>query len=156
MNEHIVEKVMLGGSKRIGRLPDQVVELLESFMKEGVHFVCGDAQGTDYAFQVFLQSRGYKNVSIYCSGEKCRFNLCKDDWKEVHIDVPSGVEGYDFYRLKDLKMIRTCDLGLMVWDRASIGTRNNIYDLKALGKPVFAFNVDKNQLKISRRKEATK
>lgn len=56
MNEHIVEKVMLGGSKRIGRLPDQVVELLESFMKEGVHFVCGDAQGTDYAFQVFLLS----------------------------------------------------------------------------------------------------
>ena len=53
-------------------------------------------------------------------------------------------------------MIRTCDLGLMVWDRASIGTRNNIYDLKALGKPVFAFNVDKNQLKISRRKEAAK
>ena len=78
MNEHI-ETVMLGGSKRIGRLPDQVVELLESFMKEGVHFVCGDAQGTDYAFQVFLQSRGYKNVSIYCSGEKCRFNLCEDE-----------------------------------------------------------------------------
>ena len=41
-NETIFGKVFLGGSKRIGRLPDKVVGMLDSFIERGEHFLIGD------------------------------------------------------------------------------------------------------------------
>ena len=49
MSETIFGKVFLGGSKRIGRLPDKVVEMLDSFIESGEHFLIGDCHGADLA-----------------------------------------------------------------------------------------------------------
>ena len=153
-NEKIFDKVFVGGGKTIGRLPDKVASMLDSFMESGEHIIVGDAHGCDLAFQTYLHSKGYPHVTVYCSGEKCRFNV--GGWKEKHIDVPEGMERYEFYREKDYAMINDCDCALLVYERRSLATRSYIYNLKALGKPVFAFNVERDCFKISRRKEVAK
>ena len=145
-----VNKVFVGGGKTIGRLPDKVASMLDSFMESGEHIIVGDAHGCDLAFQTYLHSKGYPHVTVYCSGEKCRFNM---GWEEKHIAVPEGMEGYEFYREKDLAMMGDCDCALLVYERRSLATRRYIYNLKALGKPVFAFNVERDCFKISRRKK---
>jgi hypothetical protein len=150
MSERIFGKVFVGGGKTIGRLPDKVASMLDSFMESGEHIIVGDAHGCDLAFQIYLHSKEYPNVTVYCSGEKCRFNM--GAWKEKHIAVPEGMEGYEFYREKDLAMMGDCDCALLVYERRSLATRSYIYNLKALGKPVFAFNVERDCFKISRRK----
>ena len=151
-NETIFGKVFVGGGKTIGHLPNKVVSTLDSFMERGEHIIVGDAHGCDLTLQTHLHSKGYPNVTIYCSGEKCRFNI--GAWTEKHISVPEGLEGYSFYREKDLAMIGDCDCALLVYERRSRATRSYIYNLKALGKPVFAFNVERDCFKISRRKSA--
>ena len=153
-NERIFGKVFVGGGKTIGRLPDKVASMLDSFMESGEHIIVGDAHGCDLAFQTYLHSKEYLNVTVYCSGEKCRFNV--GNWEEKHIDVPEGMEGYEFFREKDLSMIGDCDCAMLVWERRSTATRSYICNLKALGKPVFAFNVERDCFKISRRKEVIK
>jgi len=50
-NETIFGRVFLGGSKRIGRLPDKVVSMLDSFIESGEHFLIGDCHGADLALQ---------------------------------------------------------------------------------------------------------
>lgn len=153
-NEKIFDKVFVGGGKTIGHLPNKVVSTLDSFMERGEHIIVGDAHGCDLAFQIYLHSKEYPNVTVYCSGEKCRFNM--GAWEEKHISVPEGIEGYEFYREKDLAKMGDCDCALLVYERRSLATRSYIYNLKALGKPVFAFNVERDCFKISRRKEAAK
>lgn len=49
----------------------------------------------------------------------------------LHIE---GMSGYEFYRQKDIVMAADCDCGYMIWDGVSKGTRQNIEDLKRLGK----------------------
>ena len=153
-NETIFGKVFLGGGKTIGHLPNKVVSTLDSFMERGEHIIVGDAHGCDLAFQTYLHSKGYPHITVYCSGDKCRHNI--GSWEEKHIDIPEGVEGYEFYKVKDHAMINYCDCAMLVWNRKSFATRMYIYHLKELGKPVFAFNVERDCFKISRRKEETK
>ena len=148
-NEKIFDKVFVGGGKTIGRLPDKVASMLDSFMERGEHIIVGDAHGCDLAFQTYLHSKGYPHVTVYCSGETCRFNV--GGWTE-NIDVPEGEEGYEFYKVKDHAMINACDSAMLVWNRKSFATRMYIYHLKELGKPVFAFNEERDCFKISRRR----
>ena len=154
MNEKKFRTIFVGGGKTIGHLPDKVVSMLDNFMESGDHIIVGDAHGCDLAFQTYLHSKGYPHVTVYCSGEKCRINV--GGWIEKHISVPEGMEGYEFYREKDYAMINDCDCALLVYERRSLATRSNIYNLKALGKPVVAFNVERDSFKITRRKEAAK
>ena len=153
-SERIFDKVFVGGGKTIGHLPTKVISMLDGYIERGEHIIVGDAHGCDLALQTYLQSKGYPNVTVYCSGEKCRFNM--GAWEEKHISVPEGMEGYEFYREKDLAMMGDCDCALLVYERRSLATRSYIYNLKALGKPVFAFNVERDCFKISRKKEVTK
>ena len=148
------EKIFVGGGKTIGHLPTKVISMLEGFLERGEYIIVGDAHGCDLAFQTYLHSKGYPNVTVYCSGEKCRFNI--GGWPEKHIDIPNGVEGYEFYKAKDHAMINDCDAAMLVWNRKSFATRMYIYHLKELGKPVFAFNEETDCFKISRRRGAKK
>ena len=84
MNENNCRKIFVGGGKTIGHLPDRVVSMLDNFMESGDHIIVGDAHGCDLALQTYLYSKGcYPHVTVYCSGEKCRFNV--GNWDEKHI-----------------------------------------------------------------------
>ena len=152
-NEMISKNVFLGGSKCIGRLPDKVVTLIDELMEKREHFIIGDCHGMDLAFQTYLESKHYPHVTIYCSGEKCRFNV--GDWPEKHICVPDGIEGYKFYRVKDYALMKDCDAALLVYETRALATRSYIYYLKRLGKPIFAFDLERDRFKIIDKREVT-
>ena len=149
-NKTIFGKVFLGGSKRIGRLPDKVVEMLDSFIERGEHFLIGDCHGADLALQNYLYSKNYEKVTVFCSGEKCRFNV--GGWAVRHIEASEELDDIEFYRKKDKVMIEECDCGLFVWDAHSIGTKLNRMDLKRLGKLIFTYRSPTDEFKITRRK----
>ena len=148
-NETIFGKVFLGGSKRIGRLPDKVAERLDSFIECGEHFLIGDCHGADLALQNYLHSKNYEKVTVFCSGDKCRFNV--GGWEVRHIDAGEELDGSEFYRKKDKVMIEECDCGFFVWDARSLDTKMNRMDLKRLGKPIFTYRLTTNQFKITRK-----
>lgn len=89
------KKIFLCGSKTIGHIPDAVAHYLTLFMKENVWFLIGDCHGADWAIQTYLHEKEYKNVTVYCTGDKCRFNM--GNWTVKHIPVNDGVSGYFFY-----------------------------------------------------------
>jgi len=134
------EVIFLGGSKTIGQIPDRITQFLELFMSENAHFLIGDCHGADLAIQTYLHSKGYRNVTVYCSGDKCRLNV--GDWDIKHIPVVEEYNGYSFYQAKDIAMINECSAALMLWDGKTRGTANNIDALKQRGVPIFTYCID--------------
>ena len=68
-------KLFVSGSKSISVLPDEVKAILDEHIALGTEFLVGDCYGVDAAVQKYLESKGYSNVTIYCSGETPRNNF---------------------------------------------------------------------------------
>ena len=151
MNDNTFGKIFLGGSKTIGRLPDKVASYLDLFMESNEHFLIGDCHGADLAIQNYLFSKNYTTVTIYCSGEKCRFNV--GTWPVKAVLGSSKNQGYDFYHQKDMAMIEDCDGALLIWDTHSAGTKNNINELKNKGLPIFTYRNDIDDFRVTRRRK---
>jgi len=126
-------KTMLGGSLKISHLSEEVETLLRSAMKQGDHFVVGDAPGADALFQKILKESGFVNVEVFFSGAKPRFNL--GAWRSVHIDSGLRGKGHAMHGAKDRKMVEDSGKGLFAWDGISVGTVANAMDLFGQGKP---------------------
>ncbi|MCH5259216.1 MAG: hypothetical protein J1F18_05645 [Lachnospiraceae bacterium] len=126
-------KVFVGGSKNIGRIPDCALRKIDEYIKRGYSFLVGDCHGVDFAAQKYLFGLGVGNVTVYCSGMSPRHNA--GDWQVIALGN-TELSGYDFYRLKDDRMIRDADCGLMIWNGVSRGTARNIDELKKLNKPI--------------------
>ena len=150
MNANSIGNIFLGGSKTIGRVPERAADFLDLFMESGEHFLIGDCHGADLAIQTYLYAKEYKNVTVYCSGDKCRYNV--GNWPVTTVPVEEGVHGYEFYKQKDLAMIENCNGALLLWDTLSTGTKNNIKELKKRGLPIFTYRSDINDFRITRRK----
>lgn len=147
--------LFIGGSKTIDALTDKMRSWIDLFMEDNEHFIIGDCRGTDLALQTYLNEKGYRNVTVYCSGESCRFNV--GGWDEKHVETKlTKDDGYEFYRQKDLAMIRDCNGAFFIWDSTSKGTKNNIQDLKALGLPVIAYRTDLEDVRVIRRRTPSK
>lgn len=131
--------VFIGGSRHISRLPPQAKERLRNVTEGGAHVIVGDANGADKAVQKFLQDAHYRNVTVFCSGAKCRNNLGR--WETRNIETPKNVKGFDFYAAKDREMAREADFGLMIWDGKSAGTILNILRLIRAAKKAVLLNV---------------
>ena len=98
----------------------------------------GDANGADKAVQSFFAERAYQQVTVFCTGGRCRNNV--GGWPVMAIAPPAGVHsGYDFYAVKDREMASVATHGLMVWDGDSRGTFANIRTLVAAKKPVVVY-----------------
>lgn len=135
--------VFIGGSRHVSRLNELVRERLGNVVACGHRVVVGDANGADKAVQKFLHEADYRNVIVFCSGERPRNNL--GPW-EVHSVTPSKQsKGFQFYAAKDREMARKADFGLMIWDGKSPGTALNILRLVQAGKKAVLVNVSKGQ-----------
>lgn len=119
--------VFVAGSRKLGRLNDQVRDRLENIVAGSYQVLVGDANGADKAIQSLLSERKYENVVVFCSGSKCRNNL--GGWPTHNVEVPSGVTGRAFYTYKDVEMAESADYGLMLWDGKSAGTISNVMEL---------------------------
>lgn len=124
--------VFLAGSLPIRVLSAEAIHRLDNLMDLGVHFIVGDAPGADTLLQKYLCSKRYPNVTVYVVGSRVRNNVC--GWQVKHIDPDPDATRRNYYVAKDIAMTNDADVGLMLWDRVSRGTRANVLRLISQGK----------------------
>jgi DNA-binding ferritin-like protein (Dps family) len=125
-------KIVLGGSRQLSFLPDDVMENLDSWMRDDAQFLLGEAKGTDAKFQEYFKFRKYKNIQIFYSGDFPRHNF--GDWPTLKIESGLKSKSHAMHAAKDREMTALADTGLMMWDTLSAGTLSNILDLLDQGK----------------------
>lgn len=119
--------VFLSGSRKIGRINDQIKKRISTMMEKEFSIVVGDANGADKAMQNYLLENSYERVVVFCAGIKCRNNL--GNWETRNVDVPPKLKGRDFYTYKDKAMAAEADYGFVIWDAKSAGSINNVLEL---------------------------
>lgn len=134
--------VFIGGSRHITRLPAMAKARLDNVISKKHAVVVGDANGADKAVQKYLADARYADVTVFCSGDKCRNNV--GNWTVTHVQVKKSAKGFDLYAMKDRAMAQHADFGLMIWDGKSPGTALNVLRLVRLGKKAVLLNVPKD------------
>ena len=119
--------VVIGGSRHLSFIPDDVEDSLLSWTREEAHFILGDAKGTDATFQEYLKMINYSNVKIFHSGDAARHNL--GNWETLNIDSGLKSKSHAMHTAKDREMTKIANTGLMIWDTRSPGTLSNVIDL---------------------------
>ena len=133
-------KVFIGGSVSIKTLPAVVAARVDKIIEKGLGILIGDAPGADLIVQSYLTAKRYEDVVVFfarrCPLDRCRHNLGR--WGTSPVDAP-GLSGASFHTVKDVEMAEQADYGLMIWDRKSPGTLNNIRNLVGRNKPVVVY-----------------
>ena len=119
--------VVLGGSRHISKLNDEIRQRLDRIVRQQFRVVVGDANGADKAFQKHLADQGYKNVEVFCSGSTPRNNL--GHWACRHVTTKAKPGTFSFYAAKDQAMAEEATVGFMLWDGQSAGTMLNVWRL---------------------------
>jgi hypothetical protein len=130
-------KVFIGGSRKIGRLGAEVRQRLDRIIEKKLQVLIGDANGADKAVQVYLRSRGYERVEVYCMDGVCRNNV--GGWVTRHIPASKKTKGFEYYSAKDIEMTNESTVGFMLWDGSSRGTLSNISRLIEQNKKVVVY-----------------
>jgi hypothetical protein len=138
-----MNKIFISGSTRIKRLDTKVKDRIDNIINSDFSILLGDADGVDASIQELLYSKGYKKVTIYCSGNKVRNNIGRWNVEIIPTDYQENTRL--FFTAKDIQMAKKCDYGFMVWDSKSTGTLRNVYELLSQGKKSLVFV---NKLKI--------
>jgi len=136
-------KAFVGGSRKISRLNSEVHQKLDGLVAENLAIIVGDAPGVDKSVQQYLHARGYRDVEVFCSGDRCRNNL--GNWPTRQVVVNSIRRDFDFYATKDLRMSEEASFGLMIWDGESAGTLMNVLRLIKQNKSVIVFQAPENR-----------
>ena len=136
-------KIFIAGSKNITQIPDIINKKIIAICKKGYTIIIGDCYGVDVEIQKILKNINYENVIIYATGRP-RNNV--GNWQTITVSS-SGKTGFDFYKQKDLQMIKDCDGGIFVWDGISRGTKEDFEGLTILKKPFILFNRKENTCK---------
>ena len=135
-------KLFISGSKSISVLPDEVKAILDEHIALGTEFLVGDCYGIDAAVQKYLDSKGYSNATIYCSGEHPRNSFVSFSKRCSCAESAKGFIGSEFHYVKDIQMVKDCDQAIMIWDGKSRGTSENIRRIKELKKTYRIISVD--------------
>ena len=135
-------KLFISGSKSISVLSDEVKAILDKYIAIGTEFLVGDCYGVDAAVQMYLDSKGYSNVTVYCSGETPRNNFAPSAKVCSCAEAAKGLTGNAFQYVKDIQMAQDCDTALMIWEGKSKGTGENIRRIKEMGKTYRIINED--------------
>lgn len=144
--------VFIAGSIKIKHLDPQFVERIENIVNDDLEVVVGDANGADTSIQRELLRLGADKVTVYCTGEVPRNNV--GNWKIKRIQSSAEPGSRAFFTAKDIEMASQAEFGLMLWDAASTGTLNNVFELLSRDKITVVFvNREKRFLKIKQRSD---
>jgi len=143
-----MNKVFIGGSRKLTKLPAQVKDRLHNIIRSNFVVLIGDANGSDKCVQSYLADQGFKAVIVFCMAGKCRNNVGAWEVREVVAD--SDEKNFSFYATKDLEMAKEASYGFMIWDAKSKGTLNNIINLLKRNKKVLVYlSTDKSFCTLS-------
>ena len=136
-------KVFIGGSRKISNLDKAIKDRIDNIIQNEYIVLIGDANGADKSVQHYLFDKKYKNVLVFCMGDKCRNNI--GSWQTKSIEVSRSKKDFSYYSIKDLEMAKAADYGFMIWDAQSNGTLNNIVNLlKENKKTLLYFSPNRN------------
>lgn len=130
--------VFLSGSRKMARLNDAISERLNNMMSQRFHIIVGDANGADKAMQSYLANHAYDEVTVFCSGDRCRNNI--GNWPIQAVEVDPKLKGRAFYTVKDKAMALIAEYGFILWDGESKGSLANAQTLLSSGKPVALYH----------------
>ena len=136
--------IVLGGSRKIDRIPSEIQDLLVAMMNDQKTFVVGDAIGSDLAFQKFFLNSRYKAVTVYSSAGYVRNNV--GNWPDQLIDSGLKSKSNASHAIKDRKMVEIAKLGIMIWDSESAGTLSNVIDLVEQEKECYLWLASESDL----------
>ena len=128
-------KIFISGSKSISKLPDLAKTFIDQFIENNDEILIGDCYGVDAVVQKYIESKGFRNVTIYCSGVTPRNNFVPAAKIRSCAETAKGLTGSEFHYVKDIQMANDCDQALMIWDGKSKGTAENFKRIKEMGKP---------------------
>ena len=128
-------KIFISGSKSISMLPELAKTFIDQFIENGDEILVGDCYGIDAVVQKYLESKGFSNVTVYCSGVIPRNNFTSSAKIHSCAEAAKGLTGRAFHYVKDIQMAKDCDQALMIWDGKSKGTAENLNRIKEMGKP---------------------
>ena len=128
-------KIFISGSKSISKLPELAKAFIDQFIENGDEILIGDCYGIDAVVQKYLESKGFNNVTIYCSGVTPRNNFTSAAKIYSCAKAAKGLTGSTFHYVKDIQMTNDCDQALMIWDGKSKGTAENLTRIKEMSKP---------------------
>jgi adenine-specific DNA-methyltransferase len=132
-----MNKVFLGGSRRIHHLTADVKRRLDRIIEKRLFVVIGDANGADKIMQSYLQVKDYDLVEVFCAGDSCRNNI--GGWPTRLISTKGSRRDFSFYATKDRAMADEASFGLMLLDWQSVGTLMNVLRLIRRGRKVAAY-----------------
>lgn len=72
------------------------------------------------------KSKGYEDVTVYCSTKKPREKRCSYDKFVSLWNESQGKQGEDFYQVKDAAMCKACDEAVAFWNGNSYGVKCNL------------------------------
>lgn len=133
-----MNKVFIGGSRRVSRLNIDVRSRIDRIMEQRFPILVGDANGADKAVQRYLHDQGYRLVEVFCAGTHCRNNV--GEWPVRKVDVNDVKKSFAFYATKDREMANEATYGLMLWDGKSKGTLLNVLRLLRQEKKVVIYS----------------
>lgn len=116
--------IFLGGSKVVTELSAKIKDKLIDYMNLEYDFIIGDCIGADFTMQKFLAENGYKNVTVYYSGEHARVNL--GSWQGKRVFANRYDKGCAFLKGKDEQMVADCDEAFMILHGETDGTMARI------------------------------
>ncbi len=132
-----MKKIFISGSIRIKRIHGKVNQRIDNIINSNLPVLLGDADGVDTSIQELFNSKGYRNVTIYCSGNYVRNNIGR--WKVKKIFNDYRKNSRLFFTAKDIQMAKDCDYGFMIWKSKSTGTLSNVYELLCQEKKSLVF-----------------
>lgn len=130
-------KVFIAGSIKIKNLAPSFVDRITNVINQDYSVLVGDANGADTSIQNELKENLASSVTVYCSGEEPRNNL--GNWEVKRIKSSKNIGTREFFTEKDKQMALDADFGLMIWDAASTGTLNNVFELISMEKYCVVF-----------------
>ena len=116
-------------------MPNLAKVFIDQFIENNDEILIGDCYGVDAVVQKYIESKGFSNVTVYCSGVTPRNNFISSAKIHSCTEAAKGLTGSDFHYVKDIKMANDCDQALMIWDGKSKGTAENLKRIKEMGKP---------------------
>lgn len=128
-------KIFISGSRFISKLPDLAKTFIDQFIENNDEILIGDCYGVDAVVQQYIESKGFSNVAVYCSGVSPRNNFTSSAKINSCAEAAKGLTGSAFHYVKDIQMVNDCDQALMIWDGKSEGTAENLNCIKEMGKP---------------------
>ena len=129
-------KVFIAGARAIRSLNSAVIDKLNNIIKNEYDILVGDASGVDKNIQIYLKNKDYKKVTVY-SMQKVRNNI--GEWENIKITSKASINTREYFTEKDKRMAEIADIGLMIWNKKSEGTLNNMINLLTMNKKVCLF-----------------